>query len=97
MPNKSVFRSTLAIDRSPRQPVLTGPGEYTTAGRPLKSGNGYRALVYTPRPTEAQLRAASRLPLPGETDGTGLTSINLPATRGSLGTTAHVASLSPCT
>ena len=81
---------TLFIGRSPRQPVETGPGMYTTATRPLKRGNAYQARVYTPRPTGRELRAASaRLPLPVETDGTGLTAISLPAV-GGIGPTSRV-------
>jgi transglutaminase-like putative cysteine protease len=81
---------TQIIDRSPRQPEQTGPGMYTTLDNPLKHGNAYRALVYAPRPTGAQLRAASHLALPRETDGTGLTAISLPAVRGSLGPTTRI-------
>jgi transglutaminase-like putative cysteine protease len=81
---------TQVIDRSPRQPEQTGPGMYTTAGEPLKHGNAYRALVYTPRPTNAQLRAAARLPLPEQTVGSGLTAVSLPAVAGSVGPTTRV-------
>jgi transglutaminase-like putative cysteine protease len=81
---------TVLINHSPREPVPSGPGMFVTAGRPLKHGNAYRALVYTPRPANAELSAASRLPLPLETVGTGLTSISLPAERGSIGPTQRV-------
>jgi transglutaminase-like putative cysteine protease len=81
---------TLVIDHSPRQPVPSGPGTFVTSGRPLKHGNAYRALVYAPSPSDRQLRAASRQPLPVQTDGTGLTAVSLPAPRGSVGPTVRV-------
>ncbi len=82
---------TVGIDKSPRTPVESGPGVFTTAGRPLKRGNAYRALVYTPSPTAAEMRAATRLPFPVASVGSGLTSISLPAVRGSIGPTTRVA------
>ena len=81
---------TLRIDRSPRQPLESGSGVFTTTGRPLKRGNAYRALVYTPRPTTPQLRAATLLALPVAAVGAGLTAISLPAARGSIGPTIRV-------
>ncbi len=80
----------LFIDRSPRQPVPSGPGTFVTRGRPLKQGNAYRALVYAPAPSDDELRAASQLRLPVQTNGTGLTAISLPAERGSIGPTTRV-------
>jgi transglutaminase-like putative cysteine protease len=39
------------------QPALpVSGGTFVTAGKPLQPGDSYEALVYTPRPTDAQLR-----------------------------------------
>ncbi len=81
---------TLGIARSPRDAVQTGPGTFSTTGKPLKRGNAYNATVYTPRPTGEQLRIASRGRLPEETFGTDLTALSLPAVRGSVGPTARI-------
>jgi transglutaminase-like putative cysteine protease len=81
---------TLGIDRSPRDPLPAGSGMFVTAGRPLKHGSAYRALVYAPGASDLQLRTASRSRLPVQTDGTGLTAISLPADRGSIGPTTRV-------
>jgi transglutaminase-like putative cysteine protease len=45
---------------APRVPVQASPGAYVTGGRPLRPGQSYRARVYTPRPTETQLRTAGQ-------------------------------------
>ena len=41
---------------SPRVPVQVAPGTFVTGGKALVHGQSYRARVYTPRPTELQLR-----------------------------------------
>lgn len=50
--------TTLDILDTPRVATSNTPGVYETAGEPLRRGHAYRALVYTPRPTAAQQRAA---------------------------------------
>ncbi|HWC26575.1 MAG TPA: transglutaminase-like domain-containing protein, partial [Solirubrobacteraceae bacterium] len=50
--------STLDILGSPRGATSNSPGVYESVGKPLRRGHAYRALVYAPRPTAAQLRAA---------------------------------------
>ena len=50
--------STIDILDSPRMATSNTPGVYETAGAPLRRGHAYRAVVYAPRPTDAQLRAA---------------------------------------
>ena len=50
--------SAIDIPDSPRTPISTTPGVFETAGDPLRRGHAYRALVYTPRPTNARLRSA---------------------------------------
>jgi transglutaminase-like putative cysteine protease len=50
--------STLDILDSPRLATSITPGVYESANDPLRRGHAYRAVVYTPRPTTAQLRAA---------------------------------------
>ena len=50
--------STLDIIDGPRTATSNSPGVYESAGEPLRRGHAYRALVYTPRPTTAQMRAA---------------------------------------
>jgi transglutaminase-like putative cysteine protease len=67
--------TTFEIRDSPRTPVATGFGVFATQGRPLRRGNAYRAVVYTPRPTARELRASAAFPTP---PGTGQTTILLP-------------------
>jgi transglutaminase-like putative cysteine protease len=56
--------STIDIVDSPRTATSNTPGVYETAGEPLRRGHAYDAIVYAPRPTPAQLRAApAGLPL----------------------------------
>ncbi len=81
---------TMFIDRSPRDAVETGAGTFTTSGRPLRRGNAYRALVYTPDPKGAELRAATLRGLPAESELVGLTSISLPAPPRSVGPTTRI-------
>ncbi|HWI09392.1 MAG TPA: transglutaminase domain-containing protein [Solirubrobacteraceae bacterium] len=50
--------TTLDILDSPRSATSNAPGVYETVGSPLRRGHAYRAEVYTPRPSTAQLRAA---------------------------------------
>ncbi len=50
--------SALDVVESPRTPIRTTPGVFESAGDPLRRGHAYRAIVYTPRPTNAQLRGA---------------------------------------
>lgn len=50
--------SALDVVESPRTPIRTTPGVFESAGDPLRRGHAYRAIVYTPRPTTAQLRRA---------------------------------------
>ena len=50
--------STLDIVDPPRAATSNTPGVYETIDEPLRRGHAYRAIVYTPRPTLAQLRAA---------------------------------------
>jgi transglutaminase-like putative cysteine protease len=50
--------STLDILDSPRTATSINPGVYESTGEPLRRGHAYRAVVYAPRPTSAQLRAA---------------------------------------
>jgi transglutaminase-like putative cysteine protease len=50
--------STLDIIDSPRTPRSNTPGTFETDDEPLRRGHAYRAIVYTPRPTPAQLRGA---------------------------------------
>ncbi|MFP5364655.1 MAG: transglutaminase domain-containing protein [Thermoleophilia bacterium] len=51
--------STLDIIGSPRLAVRTTTGVHESAGKPLRRGHAYRAVVYTPRPSVAQMRRAS--------------------------------------
>ncbi len=46
------------ISSSSRRPVQAGGGTFETASGVLRKGASYRAEVYTPRPTPAQLRGA---------------------------------------
>jgi len=50
--------STIDIFDSSRTATSNTPGVYETVDEPLRRGHAYRALVYTPRPTPAQMRAA---------------------------------------
>ena len=50
--------TTLRIPDTPRHATSLTPGVYATTGEPLRRGHAYRAVVYTPRPTNAQLRRA---------------------------------------
>ena len=45
--------TTISIDRSPRDSLQTGPGTFTTTGKPLKRGNAYQ------RPCTRRTRRAS--------------------------------------
>jgi transglutaminase-like putative cysteine protease len=57
--------STLDILDNPRTAMSITPGVYESTGEPLRRGHAYRAVVYTPRPTSAQLRAAPAVYPPG--------------------------------
>jgi hypothetical protein len=50
--------TTISISNSPRDPVITGPGLFATADRPLQRGHAYDALVYVPRPSAREMRVA---------------------------------------
>lgn len=50
--------TVLSISRSPRQPVVSGPGEFRVEDRPLRSGHTYDVEAYVPRPTRRALAAA---------------------------------------
>lgn len=50
--------TTLGIPTSPRPWMRSAPGRFETSGQPLQRGQAYRARVYVPRPTPAQMRAA---------------------------------------
>jgi transglutaminase-like putative cysteine protease len=50
--------TTLDIVGSPRSATSSAPGVYETVGEPLRRGHGYRAIVYAPHPSPAQMRAA---------------------------------------
>ncbi len=50
--------SALEITDAPRTPLQINPGVFESAGEPLRRGHAYRADVYTPRPTPAQLGRA---------------------------------------
>jgi transglutaminase-like putative cysteine protease len=69
--------TTFEIRDSPRESVPNGLGLWRTGAKPLKRGNAYRAVVYTPRPTVRELRTSTDLPLP---DATEDTTITLPGT-----------------
>ncbi|MDX6682165.1 MAG: protein-glutamine gamma-glutamyltransferase, partial [Solirubrobacteraceae bacterium] len=79
--------TTLAIFEASRSPVEGEPGAYLTAERPLRPGNGYRALVYAPQPTATQLRAAARLALPFDEP---LSALTLPGRREPVHAPVHV-------
>ncbi len=50
--------TVLSISKSPRQPVVSGPGEFRVEDRPLRSGHTYEAQVYVPRPSTRALAAS---------------------------------------
>jgi transglutaminase-like putative cysteine protease len=50
--------TTLDVIDSLRADVRNAPGVLETAGRPLRRGQAYRALVYVPHPTARALRVA---------------------------------------
>lgn len=50
--------TVLSISKSPRQPVVSGPGEFRVEDRPLRSGHTYEAEAYVPRPNRRTLAAA---------------------------------------
>jgi transglutaminase-like putative cysteine protease len=50
--------TTLGIPDSPRPSTRSAPGRFETSGQPLSRGQAYRARVYVPRPTAAQMRGA---------------------------------------
>ena len=52
---------------SSRLPLPQADGTYVTAGKPLRPGDSYQALVYSPHPTDNQLRR-SVPDYPGYTD-----------------------------
>ena len=54
--------TTLDILGSPRHATSNAPGVYETTGSPLRRGHAYGAVVYTPRPSGAQLRGAPAEP-----------------------------------
>ena len=56
--------TTIRITDSPRIPIRNAPGTFRTGPRPLRSGQEYDALVWTPRPSRQQLRTASVGPPP---------------------------------
>ena len=63
--------TTLDIPRTPRIAVETAPGVFETGQKPLSRGNAYRALVYTPRPSNPELRTAgAQFPEPLRRDHT---------------------------
>jgi transglutaminase-like putative cysteine protease len=69
--------TTFEIRDSPRASVPNGLGLFRTAKKPLKRGNAYRAVVYTPRPSVRELRTSAALPLP---DASEDTTVVLPGT-----------------
>jgi protein-glutamine gamma-glutamyltransferase len=50
--------TTLWIADNPRPSTRSAPGRFETSGQPLRRGHSYRARVYVPRPSAAQMRAA---------------------------------------
>jgi transglutaminase-like putative cysteine protease len=64
---------------APRVPVMDAPGAFVTGGQALRPGQSYRAQVYTPRPTELQLRTAGNTYPDFTTD---YLSMQLPASAG---------------
>jgi transglutaminase-like putative cysteine protease len=50
--------TTLSISKSPRQPVVSGPGEFRVEDRPLRSGHTYEVEAYVPRPSRRALAVA---------------------------------------
>ncbi len=71
--------TTLDIERGPHH-VETGPGHFEVLGAPLRPGSSYRARVYTPRPTDAQLRRAPAPRAGGP--GARYANVTLPVRRG---------------
>ena len=51
--------TTFEIRDSPREAVPNGLGLWRTGKKPLKRGNAYRAVVYTPRPSVRELRTST--------------------------------------
>ncbi|MBJ7330012.1 MAG: transglutaminase domain-containing protein [Solirubrobacteraceae bacterium] len=51
--------TVLSIDKSPRQPVQSAPGEFRVDDRPLRRGNTYEVEAYVPRPTAREMAAAT--------------------------------------
>jgi protein-glutamine gamma-glutamyltransferase len=71
--------TTLGIDKGPHH-VETAPGHFEVLGGPLRPGSSYQARVYTPRPTDAQLR---RAPPPGSKGpGSRYANVTLPVRDG---------------
>ncbi len=52
--------TALEISESPVRPIQTAPGIFESADKPLERGNTYQAVVYTPRPTAGEMRAATQ-------------------------------------
>lgn len=50
--------TVLSISKSPRQPVVSGPGEFRVEDRPLRSGHTYEVEAYVPRPSRRALATA---------------------------------------
>jgi transglutaminase-like putative cysteine protease len=50
--------TTTYIWESPRKPIAGTAGNFVSATSPLRNGHAYRARVYYPRPSAAQLRGA---------------------------------------
>lgn len=50
--------TVLSISKSPRQPVVSGPGEFRVEDRPLRSGHTYEVEAYVPRPSRRALTVA---------------------------------------
>lgn len=53
--------TVLSVGKSPRQPVVSGPGEFRVEDRPLQQGHSYEAEAYVPRPSTRALAAAGTL------------------------------------
>lgn len=50
--------TVLSVSQSPRQPVISGPGEFRVEDRPLRSGHTYDIEAYVPRPGVRALSSA---------------------------------------
>lgn len=50
--------TTIQVTRSPRTPVETHPGVFSSLAEPLMKGNAYFAEVYVPKPSQSELGAA---------------------------------------